>query len=142
MSAVPTTNAEVISLFRRNNGLVPSPYEDDPPPMIIMHTIGARSGKEHLAPLRAIPAGDDLIVFGSAHGKTTHPDWYYNMKAHPDFTIEIGAETRTVHAVEVTGEERDRLFAVHKARYPIFAEYEQRLERTIPVMRLERVRGA
>jgi hypothetical protein len=64
MSAVPTTNAEVMSLFRRKNGFVPSPYEDDPPPMIIMHTIGARSGNEHLAPLRAIPAGDDLLVFG------------------------------------------------------------------------------
>jgi hypothetical protein len=65
MSTVPTTNAEVISLFRRNSGYVPSPYEDDPPLMIIMHTIGARSGLEHLVPLRAIPAGDDLIVFGS-----------------------------------------------------------------------------
>jgi deazaflavin-dependent oxidoreductase (nitroreductase family) len=142
MSAVPTTNAEVMSLFRRKNGFVPSPYEDDPPPMIIMHTIGARSGKEHLAPLRAIPAGDDLLVFGSAHGKATHPDWYYNMKAHPDFAIEIGTETRLVHAVEVTGEERDRLFEAHKARYPVFAEYEQRLARTIPVRRRKPRAGA
>jgi hypothetical protein len=63
MSAVPTTNAEGMSLFRRKNGFVPSPYEDDPPPMIIMHTIGARSGNEHLAPLQPSP-GDDLLVFG------------------------------------------------------------------------------
>lgn len=109
--------------------------------MIIMHTLGARSGKEHLVPLRAIPAGDDLIVFGSAHGKATHPDWYSNMKTHPDIEIEIGTETRKVHAVEVTGAERDRLFDAHKARYPVFADYEQRLERTIPVMRLERRPG-
>lgn len=105
--------------------------------MIIMHTIGARSGNEHLVPLRAIPAGDDLIIFGSAHGKVTHPDWYFNMRAHPDFVIEIGTETRTVHAMEVTGSERDRLFQAHKARYPVFAEYEQQLDRTIPVMRLK-----
>jgi hypothetical protein len=59
MSTVPTTNAEVISLFRRNAGNVPSPFEDDPPPMIITHTIGARSGKKHLVPLRAIPTEDD-----------------------------------------------------------------------------------
>jgi deazaflavin-dependent oxidoreductase (nitroreductase family) len=136
MTTAPSTNAEVISLFRANHGRVPSPYEDDPPPMIIMHTLGARSGKEHLVPLRAIPAGDDLLVFGSAHGKVTHPDWYYNMKAHPDFAIEIGDEVRAVRAEEVTGAERDRLFAAHKARYPVFADYEQRLERTIPVMRL------
>jgi deazaflavin-dependent oxidoreductase (nitroreductase family) len=136
MSTVPSTNADVISLFRTNHGQVPSPFEDDPPPMIIMHTLGARSGKEHLVPLRAIPAGDDLLVFGSAHGKATHPDWYYNMKAHPDFEIEIGEELRPVRAAEVTGAERDRLFAAHKARYPVFADYEQKLERTIPVMRL------
>lgn len=136
MTTAPSANAEVISLFRENHGLVPSPIEDDPPPMIIMHTIGARSGQKHLTPLRAIPAGDDLIVFGSAHGKATHPDWYYNLKARPDFEIEIGDELRSVHAEEVTGTERDRLFAAHKARYPIFADYEQRLERTIPVMRL------
>lgn len=104
--------------------------------MIIMHTHGARSGREHLVPLRAIPAGDDLLVFGSAHGKVTHPDWYYNMTVHPEFAIEIGDETRLVRATEVTGTERDRLFAAHKMRYPVFAEYEQRLERTIPVMRL------
>ena len=136
MSTVPSTNAEVISLFRTNHGQVPSPYEDDPPPMIVMHTLGARSGKEHLVPLRAIPAGDDLLVFGSAHGKVTHPDWYYNMKTHPDFEIEIGDEVRGVRAEEVTGSERDRLFAAHKARYPVFADYEQRLSRTIPVLRL------
>jgi deazaflavin-dependent oxidoreductase (nitroreductase family) len=136
MSTAPSTNAEVISLFRANQGRVPSPYEDDPPPMIIMHTLGARSGREHLVPLRAIPAGDDLLVFGSAHGKTTHPDWYYNMKAHPDFEIEIGTEVLPVHADEVTGAERDRLFRAHAERYPVFADYEQRLSRTIPVMRL------
>jgi len=136
MATAPFTNAEVISLFHENRGLVPSPYEDDPPPMIIMHTLGARSGKEHLVPLRAIPAGDDLLIFGSAHGKTTHPDWFYNMKAHPDFEIEIGDERRLVRAKEVTGAERDRLFGAHKARYPVFADYEQKLERTIPVMRL------
>jgi deazaflavin-dependent oxidoreductase (nitroreductase family) len=136
MPTVPNTNAEVISLFRENRGLVPSPIEDDPPPMIIMHTIGARSGKEHLVPLRALPAGDDLLIFGSAHGKTTHPDWYYNLTAHPDFDIEIGTDLRPVHAEEVIGDERDQLFAAHKARYPIFADYETRLSRTIPVMRL------
>ena len=134
-------NAEVIAEFRANAGVVEAPY-DDPPPMILLHTIGARSGREHIVPMRAMPVGEALYIFASAHGSPRHPDWYYNMKAHPDFTIEIGAETRTVHAVEVTGEERDRLFAVHKARYPIFADYEQRLARTIPVMRLERVRGA
>jgi deazaflavin-dependent oxidoreductase (nitroreductase family) len=139
MGSAPTTNAEVISVFRRSNGRVPSPYEDDPPPMINMHTIGARSGKEHLVPLRAIPTGDDLAIVGSAHGKTTHPDWYYNMKAHPEFQIEIGSEVWTVRAEEVTGEERDRFFTAHKARYPVFADYEMKLTRTIPVMRLTRV---
>ena len=136
MPTVPTTNADVIEIFRANRGQVPSPFEDDPPPMIIMHTIGAKSGCEHLVPLRAVPAGDDLIIFGSAHGKTSHPDWYYNLKANPDIDIEIGEELRPVHASEITGEERDRRFRAHAARYPVFAEYERKLARTIPVLRL------
>jgi deazaflavin-dependent oxidoreductase (nitroreductase family) len=84
-----------------------------------------------------MPAGDAFYVFGSAHGKPTQPDWYYNLVAHPDITVERGTESLPVHATEVTGEERDRIFARQAARFPIFAEYEHRLQRTIPVIRLE-----
>jgi deazaflavin-dependent oxidoreductase (nitroreductase family) len=133
---VPDTNAAVIAEFRANKGEVPAPY-DDPPPMLLIHTIGARSGREHVVPMRCLPDGDTLYIFGSAHGSERHPDWYYNIIAHPDITIEKGTESIEVHATEVHDEEREAIFARQAARFPIFAEYERRLRRTIPVIRLD-----
>ncbi len=130
-------NAEVIAEFRANNGDVAAPYPD-PPPMLLLHTIGAKSGREHIVPMRGLPDGDAFYVFGSAHGSDRHPDWYYNLLAHPDIDIEQGTETMAVHATEVRGAERDAIFARHAARFPTFADYEQRLTRTIPVIRLDR----
>ena len=129
-------NAAVIAEFRANKGEVKAPY-DDPPPMLLLHTVGRKSGKAHVVPMRGMPAGASFYVFGSAHGKPTQPDWYYNLIAQPDITIERGTESVPVHATEVAGEERDRIFARQAARFPIFAEYERRLERTIPVIRLD-----
>jgi deazaflavin-dependent oxidoreductase (nitroreductase family) len=130
-------NAEVIAEFRANGGEVAAPF-DDPPPMLLVHTIGARSGKEHVVPMRCLPDGEALYVFASAHGSDRNPDWYHNIVANPDITIEKGTETIPVRATEVFGEERDVIFARHAARFPIFAEYAGRLDRIIPVIRLDR----
>jgi deazaflavin-dependent oxidoreductase (nitroreductase family) len=130
-------NAQVIAEFRANGGQVASPY-DDPPPMVVLHTVGARTGQEHIVPMRAMPVGDALYVFASAHGSDRHPDWYRNVVAHPEIVIERGTETIAVRVIEVTGTERDDVFSRQAARFPIFAEYEQKLSRTIPVLRLDR----
>lgn len=130
-------NADVIAEFRANAGKVVAPY-DDPPPMLLIHTIGARSGKEHIVPMRSLPDGESFYVFASAHGSDRQPDWYYNLVANPDITIEKGAETRAVRATVLHGEERAAIFARHAARFPVFAEYERKLARTIPVIRLDR----
>jgi deazaflavin-dependent oxidoreductase (nitroreductase family) len=116
---------------------VKSPH-DDPPPTLLLHTIGARAGREHVVPMRCLPDGEALYVFASAHGSDRHPDWYRNVVAHPDFTIEKGTETVPVHATELFGAERDAVFGRQAARFPIFAEYERKLRRTIPVIRLDR----
>jgi deazaflavin-dependent oxidoreductase (nitroreductase family) len=137
MSKIADTNAAVIAEFRANNGEVAAPY-DNPPPMLLIHTIGAKSGKEHVVPMRCLPDGESLYIFGSAHGSDRNPDWYYNLVAHPDITIEKGVETIPIHATEVTGEERETIFARQAARFPIFAEYQDKLARTIPVIRLDR----
>ena len=71
MSQVADTNAAVIAEFRANRGEVAAPY-DDPPPMLLLHTIGARSGREHLVPMRCLVDGETLYVFGSAHGSERH----------------------------------------------------------------------
>lgn len=137
MSDTRDWNAEVIAEFRSNQGLVAAPY-DDPPPMLLLHTIGARGDKEHIVPMRGIPEGDSYLIFASAHGSDRNPDWYHNLKANPDITIEVGTTTVPVQATEIVGEERDALFARHAARFPVFADYQEKLERTIPVMRLDR----
>jgi deazaflavin-dependent oxidoreductase (nitroreductase family) len=130
-------NAEVIAEFRANKGEVAAPY-DDPPPMLLVHTIGAKSGKEHVVPMRCLPDGESLYVFASAHGSEKHPDWYYNVVAHPEITIEKGTESIPVRATEVGGAERDAIFARQAARFSTFADYERKLDRTIPVIRLDR----
>jgi deazaflavin-dependent oxidoreductase (nitroreductase family) len=136
MSAERDWNAEVIAEFRANRGEVAAPY-DDPPPMLLVHTTGARSGKEHIVPMRALPDGDALYVFASAHGSDRQPDWYYNLVANPDITIEKGTESLAVRATVLHGAERGAIFARHAARFPIFTEYERTLARTIPVIRLD-----
>jgi deazaflavin-dependent oxidoreductase (nitroreductase family) len=140
MSEARDWNADIIAEFRANNGEVKAPY-DDPPPMLLIHTIGAKSSRKHIVPMRAMPDGEALYVFASAHGKVQNPDWYYNIIANPDITIEKGSETIPVHATEVVGEERDAIFARHAARFAVFAEYQRKLSRTIPVIRLERRDG-
>ena len=126
MSDTRDWNAEVIAEFRANHGIVAAPY-DDPPPMLLLHTIGVRSGKEHIVPMRGIPEGDSFYVFASAHGRERHPDWYHNLKAKPEIEIEVGSEIVPVRATELLGEERDSVFALHAARFPVFADYQERL---------------
>jgi deazaflavin-dependent oxidoreductase (nitroreductase family) len=137
MSEKRNWNAEVIAEFRANRGEVKAPY-DNPPPLLLIHTIGARSGREHIVPMRAMPDGEVLYIFASAHGSARHPDWYHNLIVNPDIVIEKGTETIPVHAAELTGAERDAIFSRHAARFPVFAEYQSKLERTIPVFRLVR----
>jgi deazaflavin-dependent oxidoreductase (nitroreductase family) len=130
-------NAEVIAEFRANGGRVAAPY-DDPPPMLLVHTVGARTGLERVTPMRCLPDGDVLYIFASAHGSDRHPAWYHNLLAHPDIVIEKGTETIPVHATVLHGEERDAIFARQAARFPSFAAMQARLTRRIPVIRLER----
>ena len=137
MSETRDWNAEVIAEFRANQGQVKAPY-DNPPPMLLIHTIGAKSGKQHIVPMRALPDGEVLYVFASAHGSARNPDWYYNLIANPDIVIEQGSEIIPIHASEVVGAERDAIFARQAARFATFAEYQRKLDRTIPVIRLER----
>ncbi len=114
-------NADVIAAFRANGGEVPAPYPD-PPPMLLIHTIGARSGREHIVPMRCLLEGDTRYVFASAHGSDRNPDWYHNLLAHPEILIEQGTETIPVRASEVSGADRDEVLARWVARVPLIAD--------------------
>jgi deazaflavin-dependent oxidoreductase (nitroreductase family) len=80
--------------------------------------------------------GDSYVVFASKAGAPTNPGWYHNLIAHPDVQIEVGSDTLAASASEVTGEQREQLYRRMSAARPQFAEYEQKTDRLIPVIRL------
>jgi deazaflavin-dependent oxidoreductase (nitroreductase family) len=136
MPAVPSVNDEVIAIFRASGGDVPAPY-DDPPPMVLLHTIGRTSGREHVVPMRGLVDDDAVHVFATAHGSDRDPDWYRNIVATPEFDIELGAETIPVRASVVDGVERERVLARWVARVPQVASVFERTPRVVPVVRLD-----
>jgi deazaflavin-dependent oxidoreductase (nitroreductase family) len=127
-------NAQTIAEFRRNHGRVGGQFEGAP--LLLLHHTGARSGKSRVNPMMYLRDGDRYLVFASKGGADTNPDWYYNLKAHPDAQIEVGDETIEVHATEITGPERDRFYSRQASLYPGFAGYQSRTKRTIPVIAL------
>jgi deazaflavin-dependent oxidoreductase (nitroreductase family) len=137
MSEVSEWNRAIIDEFRANNGKVGGPFAGAP--LLLLHTTGAKSGKQRTSPVMYLADGDRLLVFASKAGAPTHPDWYHNLVANPKATVDVGDETFEVNATVLTGEERDRLYAKQAALYPGFADYEQKTTRTIPVVALERV---
>ena len=80
--------------------------------------------------------GGKVFIFASKAGAPSHPDWYHNLVANPDVTVEIGSETRAAVASTVSPSERDRIYAIQAERYPGFAEYEEKTTRVIPVVEL------
>jgi deazaflavin-dependent oxidoreductase (nitroreductase family) len=132
-------NSQLIETFRANNGKVGGMWEGRP--LLLLTTTGAKSGKRHTSPTMYLPDGDRLVIFASKSGAPTHPDWYHNLVAHPQVTVEVGGETYEANATVLTGEERDRLYARHAELYPQFDEYQAKTTRKIPVIALERRKG-
>jgi deazaflavin-dependent oxidoreductase (nitroreductase family) len=129
-------NAKIIDEFRANAGKVGGPFEGAP--MVLITTTGAKSGQPRTAPLVYLPDGDRIVIFASKAGAPTNPDWYHNLKADPRVTVEVGAEAFETTAEEVTGDERDRLYAEQAKRMPGFQEYADKTSRIIPVIALPR----
>jgi deazaflavin-dependent oxidoreductase (nitroreductase family) len=135
MSATPADfNAGVIEEFRANGGKAGGMFEGMP--LILVHNVGAKSGKEFVTPLVYLADGDRYLIFASKGGAPQNPGWFYNLKANPEVTVEVGTETVPVLAEELTGDERDRLYAKQAEEQPQFAEYEQKTDRKIPVIAL------
>ena len=134
-------NARTIAEFRENEGKVGGVFEGAP--IVLLHHRGRRSGRQHVAPTMYLldeTNPDVIYVFASKGGAPTHPDWYFNLTAAGDGTVERGTETYEVTVRDVTGAERDRIYAEQARRYPGFAEYERQTAgvRTIPVLELRR----
>jgi deazaflavin-dependent oxidoreductase (nitroreductase family) len=135
MSETTDWNTRIIEEFRANGGRVGGNFEGAP--LLLLHTTGARSGKERVNPVMYQDLGGPVAVFASKAGADTHPDWYHNVVANPDVTAEIGTGTRSFRARVADAGERTPIWEKQKADYPGFADYEANTEREIPVVILE-----
>jgi deazaflavin-dependent oxidoreductase (nitroreductase family) len=136
MSGVNDYNRSIIDEFRAGGGKLGGSFENMN--LLLLHTTGAKSGQERVNPLAYQPLGDEWAIFGSKRGAPTHPDWYHNLVANPEVTIEVGSETLPVTARVLEGEEREKVWTRQKESSPVFAEYETNTSREIPVIVLRR----
>jgi deazaflavin-dependent oxidoreductase (nitroreductase family) len=131
-------NQKIIEEFRANSGRVGGMFEGAP--MILIHHVGAKSGIERVTPLVHFREDDDnTVIVASKGGAPTHPAWFHNLKANPKIEVEVGTDTHTVVADEITGPERDEVWKRVVAQSPGFGDYQQKTDRVIPLVRLTRV---
>jgi deazaflavin-dependent oxidoreductase (nitroreductase family) len=128
-------NESLIAEFRANGGRVTGPFAGSP--LLLLTTVGARSGEARTTPLVHTRDGDSYVIIASKGGAPTNPSWYHNLLANPRATVEVGAERFDVIASVAQGAERDRLFANQASQMPNFAEYQRKTTRRIPVVVLE-----
>ena len=126
-------NKAVIEEFRASGGQVKGWG-----PLILLTTRGAKTGQPRIIPLMLVTEGDRLLAVASKGGYPKHPDWYLNVLAHPEVTVEVGSEKFDTTARILTGEERERAFKRAAEVFPPYAEYQKKTEREIPVIALER----
>ena len=136
MASFKAFNENLIAEFRANGGKVSGMFAGAP--LLLLTTTGAKSGQLRVAPLAYTRDNGRLVVIASKGGAPTNPDWYHNLRANPDVTVEIGGETFPARASVPEGTERDRLFDQMAAKMPNFAEYQRHTTRRIPVIVLER----
>ena len=140
MSEFDEMNREVLAEFRANAGVVDTAAGGyfKGKPVLVLHTTGAKTGRERETPLMYLDEGADRYVFASKGGAPNHPDWYHNLKANPDVTVDVGTKSYPATARVITGPERDRIYAAQVAAFPQFGDYEQKTTRKIPVVALDR----
>ena len=129
-----TYNRQLIEEFRANQG--GGPMEGRP--LLLLTTKGAKSSELRTTPMMYIPDGDRLLVIASNAGAAKHPDWYRNLVAHPEVTVEVGKETFQAIATVTEGSERQRLWSRIVELYPFFVDHQTKTTRQIPVIVLRR----
>ncbi len=129
-------NGKVIEEFRANGGKVGGFFQGQT--MLLLHHVGAKTGTERVNPLIYQQVGDCYAIFGSAGGQPRDPQWFRNVVAHPDVSVELGTATVEVRARVADQDERASIWATQKERMPNFADYEKSAApREIPVILLD-----
>lgn len=137
MNEANERNRKIVEEFRANGGKVGGHFEGKT--LLLLHTRGAKSGRERINPLATVQDGDRMVVIASKGGAPSHPDWYYNVVANPLVTVETGTETFQARAAVADEPERTRLYNKMVEMMPRFAEYRRNTTRQIPVIVLTRV---
>jgi deazaflavin-dependent oxidoreductase (nitroreductase family) len=136
MSERQEFNKKIVEEFRANAGNVGGMFKGMP--MVLLTVKGAKSGKTYTTPLVYSRDGARYVLIASMAGAPNNPDWYHNIKANPNVTLEIGTEKFAAKATVTSGEERERLYNAQAAIMPIFNDYRKKTTRQIPVIALER----
>jgi len=129
-------NAGVVDQFRATQGQVAGAFAGWP--LVLVTHRGAKSGKEYTTPLVYTRDADNVVIIASKAGAPDDPQWFRNLLANPDVTVEIGADKYPARARVAEGEERDRLYRAQADAMPNFDEYAAKTSRLIPVVVLER----
>ena len=130
-------NKQVIEEFRANSGKVGGFFANNT--LLLLHTTGAKSGKERINPLVTFEDGERLVVVASKGGATSNPDWYYNIVANPVVGVEYGTEEFQARATITSEPERTRLYEKMEGIFASFSEYKETANRVIPVVTLTRL---
>ena len=125
-------NAKIIAEFRANQGHVGGMWDETP--LLLLHHTGAKSGQSRVNPVAYLPIAERYLIWAANGGAPNNPDWYHNLKAHPNTSIEVGNETIDVVAEDTTGAERERLWAAATERYPELNEAARKTPRLIPMI--------
>ena len=125
-------NRKIIDEFRANGGKVGGMFEGKT--LLLLHSKGAKSQLERINPLAYVRDGGMFVVIASKAGAPTNPDWYHNIVAAPDITVEVGTETFQAHATIAEEPERTRLYNKMVEVMPNFDDYRRKTTRKIPVI--------
>ncbi len=134
-SALDDFNRNVVTEFRANAGQVAA-FEGGN--LLLLHTTGAKSGKSRLSPLASIEVDGKTLIVGSYAGAPKDPAWVHNLRANPKARVEVGAEAYEVVARELPDDERDATYPRIVEAAPVFAEYQAKTTRAIPLFELQR----
>ena len=137
MNDLNERNKAVIEEFRANDGKVFRLSTGMS--LLLLHTTGAKSGLPRLNPLAYMADGERLVIIASKAGAPINPDWFHNLVANPEVSVEVGAEQFQARPTVATEPERTELFEKMAASYPVFAGYQRNTKRVIPVVILTRL---
>jgi deazaflavin-dependent oxidoreductase (nitroreductase family) len=130
-------NGAIVEEFRANGGKVGGPFEGGT--LLLLHTTGAKSGQPRLSPLAYHTVDGRMLIVGSYAGAPKDPAWVHNLRADPRARIEVGTASYDVDVRELPADERDAIYPKIIEKAPVFADYQAKTTRSIPLFELTRV---